>query len=657
LRNYPVVLFVPCILLAGCASAPVLTSNSTPTGPVRGAAISGRVHGGQSAISGAHVYLLAVNNTGYGGPGIPASGSNASVSLLTTGSGQDSIGYYVTTASDGSFSISGDYTCPSSYAIPYLYAAGGNAGSGNNSAITLVGPVGSCPTSSEYVIVNEVTTVAAVYAFAGFSSSPINVSSSNTALAGTGLSNAGTTLNNLVKASTGVANTTTAGGNGTVPQSTIDTLANILAACINSSGSTSMQCSTLLNNAENGTTPAPDTATAALNIAHNPGANVGNLFGLQAASAPFIPDLPSMPNDFTIAIAFTGGGMEIPYDVAIDGRGNVWVANQAGKLLSELTPGGTPVSATGYNGGGLNTSYAIAVDSVGNVWVAGNESANTNSTLSEFNSSGSPLSGSGFTGGGLNTPRGMTIDKSGNIWITDRYTTEFGLSEFDSSGSSVAGSPFIGGGISYPWGIAADLSGNLWVADRFTTGDAYGTDLSEFTASTGAANSHSPITGGGLGQPVGVAVDASGNIWVSDQTNSNDISTDEGAALSEFNSSGTAITGADGYTGGGMTEPDHIAIDGAGRVWVADYASSSICEFSSSGTAISGGSGHGYSYGTGLLGEPWGLAIDLSGNLWVPVQSGGSNAIVEFVGVAAPVVTPMVANLLTPYGGHAVNLP
>jgi hypothetical protein len=107
------------LLLSGCATAPVLTSISTPSGSVRGHAITGKVHGGQSPIAGASAYLYAANTTGYG---------NASVSLLnSSGSNtyKDTNGnYYVLTDANGNFSITGDYMCPSSTAQVYLYAVG-----------------------------------------------------------------------------------------------------------------------------------------------------------------------------------------------------------------------------------------------------------------------------------------------------------------------------------------------------------------------------------------------------------------------------------------------------------------------------------------------------------------------------------------------------
>ena len=117
---------VSCTLvLAGCAGAPVMTTTETQPAAVQGAALHGMVHGGQQPISGAHVYLFAADATGYG---------KASDSLLTSSvtaqippGGQDGSGnWYAATSGTGSFSITGDYTCPSASAQVYLYAVGGD---------------------------------------------------------------------------------------------------------------------------------------------------------------------------------------------------------------------------------------------------------------------------------------------------------------------------------------------------------------------------------------------------------------------------------------------------------------------------------------------------------------------------------------------------
>jgi hypothetical protein len=657
----PFVIVLPscALLLSGCAGMPAITTSNTDSIP--GTVLHGSVHGGQNPIVGAQVYLYAINTAGYGGTGIAPSSTNASVSLLHSGTGttQDGNGhYYVTTDQSGNFTITGDYSCPSNYPHTYFYASGGDPGlgSGVNTAITLMAPAQACNTSASTDI-NEVSTIATAYAYAGYASDPTHISSSNTLLAATGLTNAANTLANLETASTGMALATTAGGNGTVPQLEINTLANILAACVNSTGSASTQCSTLFSNAASSAFATTDTATAALNIAHNPGPSstvVGNLFGLQTANSPFQSGLTSAPNDFTIAISYTGGGMNSPVPLAIDASGDVWVGNTASgaNTVSEFSPLGAVISGSPFSGGGIDDPYSIAIDKSGNLWTANV----TPNSLSELTSAGLPVSTSaGYTGGGLNAPYDIALDSLGHVWVVNNVGSS--LSEFTSTGST-PGTPISsstgdqGGGISNdPVSLAIDASGNIWISDSITLGalsEFYATGTSSGTAESGTNGD----TGGGLNDPWGLAVDGSGNVWLADSgTGANRISL--------FGAGGTAISSPTGYTGGGLSIPEDIAIDGAGNVWVANratnatsppYPDSDISEFNSVGTAIS--SSTGYQAGLNLSLR---IAVDGSGNVWVTNAS--LNSITEFVGAGSPVVTPKVTNLLNPYGSRAVNRP
>jgi len=209
------VLFLP-LVLAGCSMTPTAVPSAEP-----GVSISGVVHGGQQPIVGAEVFLFAANATGYGGNGVAAIAGNASISLLKSAANtaQDTnsadptyLDYYTTTGSGGSFAITGDYSCTPGQQV-YLYALGGNptypAGSAN-SAIGLLAALAACPSadsfpSSTFVVVNEASTVAAAYAFAGFATDALHVSSSGTVLAQTGIANAFANAANLETLSTGVA--------------------------------------------------------------------------------------------------------------------------------------------------------------------------------------------------------------------------------------------------------------------------------------------------------------------------------------------------------------------------------------------------------------------------------------------------------------------
>jgi streptogramin lyase len=621
------------LLLAGCSGAPVATTSQTSNASA-GAAIKGRVHGGQNPIVGASVYLYAASTSGYG---------TASTSLLTSATGNPADGngnYYVTTDSNGNFTITGDYTCPSTASQVYLYAVGGNPGAGVNSGAVLMAALGTCPasgtlSSSLYVVVNEVSTIATAFALTGYqrAGEPTEVGSPNRTLALAGIANAFATVANLETLSTGAALATTPAGNGTVEQTTINTLANILAACINSTGPGSADCTTLFSNSEAGGVPTTNTAQAAIFIARNPNANISLFFGLQGANAPFQPSLSAAPHDFTIAVKYTGGGLSSPYVLAIDSSGNVWTANNTGNSISKFSPLGAAISpSTGYTGGGLNGPSDVAIDSSGNVWVTNNGG----SSISEFSSSGSPVSASGYTGGGLDGPFFLAIDKSGNVWASNHRPGANSISELNSSGMAVSGSSgFTGGGLDAPFGIASDVSGDIWIANNG------GNSISEFNSTNGSPISGSSgYTGGGLADPTDLHIDGSGNIWAGNSSAS---------SLSEFNSSGSPISGS-GYSGGGLSRPYGIAIDASGDVFVANNSGGSLSEYSGSTDAFIA-SGF-----QGGLSAPFGAALDGAGNMWV--TNSGNNTITEFVGLGGSgVVTPIVANLLTPYGAHAVNEP
>jgi hypothetical protein len=573
---------------------------------------------------GAHVYLLAANTTGYGGNGIAAASGNASVSVVSaaeTGT-SDSTGAYVTTDANGKFSLTGDYACSSGQQL-YLYALGGNAGSGVNSAIGLMAVVGSCPSSSGPAIsatVNEVSTIAAAYAFAGFATDATHVSSSGTALALVGIANAFANAGNLATLGTGVALATTPAGNGTVPQTEINTLANVLASCVSATnGSSSTACSTLFANAESGGlsgTVATDTATAAINIAHNPGVGVAALYGL--AGAVFTPKLSAQPNDWTVALSFTGGGLDNPQSVAIDGSGNVWAANFGARSVSEFSSLGAALSpSSGYTGGGLIGSLSIAIDSSGNAWAANSWTQG----VVKFSSAGVATA---YTGGGSLTPISIAIDGSGNVWLA----SYMGASEFSSAGVALSPSTGYNGGLVRPWSIAIDGSGDAWIVDRGSLA------LYELSNSGKVLSPSTGYAGGGLMTGGEIAIDGSGDVWVPDYDSY------PTPGLSEFSNSGTALSPSAGYTGGGLVDAVSVAIDGSGNAWVASSSNGIVSEFSNAGKALSPSTGYVFA-GNGT----WSIAVDGSGNVWTTNIGPLPDAVSEIIGVAVPVITPICAGL------------
>jgi hypothetical protein len=274
--------------------------------------IQGLVNGGQArAVAGARVYVLQVNSNPY---------TSSSISLLdsSTGNPRDSVGNYVLTNEYGGFSIAGNYTCTSGRQV-YLYVRGGNSGGdGENPAIGLMASLGMCPESGNFdtklpfIFVNEVSTVAAAYAMAGSAADATHINSPSTTHDAVDKASAA----DLANIATGFAySEQPSNPERKVPRDKIHTLANILSACVNSNSPASDGCQILFANARSrggaGAVPE-DTATAAINIARSPHANVGALFSLQPkVSAPFTPALDSAPADFTLPEAPEKPGTEI----------------------------------------------------------------------------------------------------------------------------------------------------------------------------------------------------------------------------------------------------------------------------------------------------------------------------------------------------------
>ncbi|HWW96926.1 MAG TPA: hypothetical protein VNY74_04485 [Edaphobacter sp.] len=590
---------------------------SLSTAPMAGPQLRGSVHGGQQPVSGATIRLYAAGTSGYGAGAFP---------LLTAP---------VSTDANGAFSITGQYACPSASSQLYIVATGGNPGLGtptNNASLALMAALGPCSLhGSQYTLdpnsfisINEVTTVASVYALAGFidpSTSQIGASASNSI----GIANAFKTVSNLVNIATGQSLATTPPGNGTAPQAEINTLADIIATCVNSSGS-GPECAALFAAATPSGGSAPtNTIQALFNIATHPAQQVGALYALFSPTSPFQPTLPSAPNDWTIHVTYTASGSS-QTGIAVDGSGNVWIANNFTSSVTELATDGTILSGpAGYTGGGLNRPTAIAIDPLGNAWLT-----NDFGGLTKLNNVGTPLSGStGFPVCGV----GLAIDGFGNIWCGALGH----VSKIDNNGNLLSGTGYPGGGLGTPIGASVDPLNNVW----FTSTTAFNvSNVAKFTNVGVPLSGTTGYTATGLTNAWSIANDSAGNTWV---TNNGFFSN-----VFRFASDGTNLSGPNGYTGGGLTNPLAIAIDGAGNAWVTSdsistssgspVAYNSVVQFGSDGTLLSGATGYSLSTNGIAGGLPRGIAIDGSGNVWVAAS--GTN-VVELVGAATPVVTPL----------------
>jgi hypothetical protein len=595
-----------------CKSTNVTSpSQPTPTTNYAVASFSGTVHAGTLPMAGSSVQLYAAGTTGDGSAPTP---------LLNSP---------LTTDSTGTFTIANSAPCPYSNSVLYLVARGGSAGAVGtpNSAAVMIAVLGQCSAlkSGSSVVVDEATTIATAWAMAPFLSTGAQIGATTTNTSGVAM--AAATAMSLVNLATGEAPGTSFPSTGVAPTARLNTLADVLNSCTTSSGPSSLACTQLFSAATaSGSAPA-NTLDAAMNIAKSPGANIAAIYDLSSASTAYLPALSAAPGDWTIFATYSGGGMNGPSSLSIDSQGNVWVANYFG-IASLFSNTGAPVFASGLSGNGLLNSYGGAVDVNDTMWVANEQSTssvnNGLGSVTLLNSAGS--SPAQYTSGGLNFPIAVAFDTSGVAWVVNYGNSHITL--MNGSGSPLSGTTgYTAASLEFPAAVATDSKCNAFVANQS------GNTITRVLADGSAFTDY--VVGQG---PTSVAVDSADNVWSANfYANS----------VGLVSPAGTVLSGS-GYTGGGMNAPRSIAVDGSGNAWVVSEHGPSLAEFSSAssanyGTLLSPSSGWG---ADAKLLEPYSLAIDAAGNIWV--SNYGNNTLTEFIGLAAPVKTPLLGPVRVP---------
>ena len=277
------VLAACALMLSGCGSS---FSAITTSGAGK-ITLRGEVRSGQHPVVGATVQLYAVGNSGPG---------SASTPLLKQ---------TVTTSRSGGFDVTGLYACPDASTPVYLVGRGGNPGLAEgttNTALALMTYLGACGAmENEYVTVNEVTTIGSVWPLASYMAS-------STKFGVTGVDNAfiNATLgvSQLIDPARGVTPGLIVPANAIVQTAKLNTLANALAACGNSSGGTAgdaSACGILFSLATpSGETAPENTVDAALRIARNTSINPLSLYNPAIQTAAFGPALESAPVDWKL---------------------------------------------------------------------------------------------------------------------------------------------------------------------------------------------------------------------------------------------------------------------------------------------------------------------------------------------------------------------
>ncbi|MGA7156931.1 MAG: hypothetical protein WBY53_08805 [Acidobacteriaceae bacterium] len=747
--SFAVALLFGAFTLVGCGAALTSSHSSSsgsggstaPKPLVAGPAVEGTVFGGHAAIVGSHVYLLQPGTAGYGSMATDILGNNGATSAngytISQNTSDPNIppGWnYVTTDTSGAFSLTGAYNCVAGEPV-YTYSYGGNATGGspvtqNNTAIVQLAILGNCPSSGNfstagngaisYVYENEVSTVAAAYVFQPFTvqagttgaSSAIYVGSSNTTQGLLGIANAADTAAQLysIQGAGGqsssinegeghVANYRTQGtsivgftvtyvpnvGNGVVPEATINKLANILAACVDSTGASSTPCTTLFDTATEtgdsaGVKPT-DIARAAMDIARYPAGNystahtptnwVSTLAGIATGIVPYAPDLgTNVPNDFTIAINYpytpVGGygtsntDVEKAESVAVDALGQIWITAQASTSETNLPyPSADRWGPLGVSNASNNANYIfgyVSVDGSNNAWTG-----NANSTTGIFYA-GSNGAFSTTYGSGYSKAYTMITNQSGDAFFfasNSSTSPNYDMFEYAPGGTLVSGSPFSLG----PTTSTSTGTGTLTITNATV---AYSNSTGLYTYTFTATNPGSPAGAAAVapGQTVSLSLSdrpASGGTgvgtnWPSLTTGT--VYTETGTGFTVRSSTNLNITnrgeGSATYsatitttTPGAIPSGDNVAhgaIGADGHLWLTTESGDTIAKVGPTGTPDF----------TSFVasGQPEFPAIDGSGNAWIPIQASAGPIYLVAPGGTYNTLTSTStgANLLFPFG-------
>ncbi len=400
---------------------------------------------------------------------------------------------------------------------------------------------------------------------------------------------------------------------------------------------------------------------------------------------------------FDDGIEATNAALNYPQGIAVDGVGNLFIADWGNSRVSKVGTNGiiTTVAGNGtysYSGdGGAATNaafyfpFGVAVDEVGNLFIADQNNlrirkVDTNGVITTVAGNGT----SGFSGDGgaatnaaLFYPYGVAADGSGNLLIADRDDQR--IRKVDTNGiiTTVAGNgirDFSGDGgastdaaLRFPYGVTVDGVGNLFIADslnqrvrKVDTNGIINTVAGSGGFSGGFSGDGGAAVNAALRAPRGVAVDGEGNLLIADVSNQRIRKVDTNGVITTVAGNGTYNFSGDGgaATNATLKFPEGVAVDAVGNFFIADQDNHRIRKVNTSGVITTvAGKGPSDQYGNGsftgdggpatsaALSSPSGVAVDSAGNLFIADQS---NNRIRKVSKPSSQLPVLVLNNVTP---------
>jgi uncharacterized protein (TIGR03437 family) len=346
-----------------------------------------------------------------------------------------------------------------------------------------------------------------------------------------------------------------------------------------------------------------------------------------------------------------------PAGIGLDAAGNAYISENTGGRIRKVTPQGviTTLASLTYPGG-------VDVDASGNVYVA----LDTRNQVSRIDPGGTVTVAAGggtvfgddgpATMATLGKPNDVAVDLAGNLYITDfdnhrlRRVSALGIiSTFAGSGESTLsgdGGPALAATFNRPSAMARDGAGNIYVADynndRVRKIDTLGM-VTTYAGGGMVVGDGGPATKANIGRPAGLALDAAGNLYVSDQGNCRVRKVTPLGIIITFAGAGCWFSGGDGgpAAAANLNDPAGLAFDRSGNLLIAEsgFFGGGVRQVATNGTIST-------IVSFGSFGYPADVKVDSGNTVYIAVT--GAHTVQKLGADGKPVV---VAGSKAGYGG------